>query len=490
MKFLLIFIFSIVGYANLAQSVDSLALTNLSDAVLELQNSELFRNGSLAISIKSVKEGTNIFALNQERSLPSASTLKLVSTATVLSVFGSDFQFQTFLEHDGYIKTDTLFGNIYIRGSGDPSLGSDRFKGYPSASVLLTRWVSAISKAGIRGVKGRIIADDSFFDKRSIADTWIWGDLGNYYGAGVQGLNFNENQYKVKFKPGVEVGDPTTYLGTEPAIPYLAFTNQVTTDEKGSGDQTVLYSDPFGKSILMTGTIPLGFSTYSVKGSIPNPSEYAAFALKEALTSSGIPVMETNVLLTGEVVPALEPKKNLDEYKSPPLKELCLQTNLWSINLYADTFLKQIGKRLTGNSEFDASVKVMTSYWISRNADLRGFFIKDGSGLSPSGSVTTHNLTDILNAANKETTFQDFYKSIAVLGQTGTVRNLGKGTRAAGNVRAKSGSIEGTRAYAGYVTSKTGNLLSFAIIANKYLPGSQRVISDELVRLMTLMAQL
>ena len=121
---------------------------------------------------------------------------------------------------------------------------------------------------------------------------------------------------------------------------------------------------------------------------------------------------------------------------------------------------------------------------------MRGFYIKDGSGLSPSGSVTTGNLTDILNAVNKDAGFPDFYKSIAILGLNGTVRNLGKRTRAAGNVRVKSGSIEGTRAYAGYVTSRSGTLLSFSIIAHKYLPGSNRMVTDELVRLMTLMAEL
>ncbi|WP_221393443.1 D-alanyl-D-alanine carboxypeptidase/D-alanyl-D-alanine-endopeptidase [Dyadobacter sp. NIV53] len=489
MKFLLNLFFIHFCYAGFSQSVDSLALTNFSDAVLELQNSEIFRNGSLAVSLKTVKEGKPVFALNQERSLPSASILKLVSTATVLSVLGGDYRFQTFLEYDGTISGDTLTGNIYIRGSGDPSLGSDRFKGYPIASELVKRWAEAVSKAGIRYIKGQVIGDASFFDRQSLADSWIWADLGNYYGAGVRGLNFNENQYKVKFKPGTEPGDPAAYLGIEPAISYLFFKNQVTTGEKGSGDQTVIYSDPLGNNVLLTGTVPLGFTTFSVKGSIPNPSEYIAFALKETLISFQIPVVGGNEL-SGTPIPLLSPRKILDEYKSPMLRELCLQTNLWSINLYADTFLKQIGKRLTGNSEYDASAKAMSDYWITRRADLRGFFIKDGSGLSPSGSVTVQNMTDILSAVSKETSFNDFYKSIAILGQTGTVRNLGKGTKASGNVRAKSGSIEGTRAYAGYVTSRSGELLSFAIIAHKYQPGSNRVVSEELVRLMALMAAL
>lgn len=473
-----------------AQNIDSTALNNLRDAVLELENSELMRSGSLSVSVKKVKEASHVFALNTERSLPSASTLKLVSTATALAVFGGDFKFQTFLEHDGLIRNDTLIGNLYIHGTGDPSLGSERFKGYPTGIEIISRWTTAVKKTGIRHIKGKIIADASFFDTETIASTWIWGDIGNYYGAGVSGLNFNENLYKIKFKPGADFGDPTTFLGIEPAIPYLTFVNQVTTAEKGSGDQTIVYSSPLGNAVVLTGTIPAGSPVFSVKGSIPNPAEYAAYALKASLLNSAVGVGEDTVPQPGMSAATAGSKTVLDKYESPALRDLCQQTNFWSINLYADALFKQAGKRLAGKSAFDDAAKAITAYWSGKNADLRGFYIKDGSGLSPSGSITTHALTDILNVANKDASFNDFYKSIAVLGMNGTVRNLGKGTKAAGNMHVKSGSIEGTRAYAGYVTSKSGSLLSFSIIAHKYMPGSNRMISDSLVKIMTLMAEL
>lgn len=487
---LLLFCILLACRAVSAQVIDSTGLVRFSDAVLELQNSEFMRSGSLAVSVKAVKEGKNVFALNAERSLPSASTLKLVSTATVLALFGGDFRFQTFLEHDGILRGDTLVGNLYMHGTGDPSLGSDRFKGYPTAPEMISRWVAAVKKAGIKYIKGKVIADASFFDKEAVASTWIWGDMGNYYGAGVQGLNFNENLYRVKFKPGVDPGDPTTVLGTEPAIPYLSFTNQVTTGERGSGDQTIIYSSPLGNNVLLTGTVPAGNAVFTVKGSIPDPAWYTAYALKNALAGSGVVVAEAEDLPGNPNLLTPNPKKIIDEYKSPPLRELCQQANFWSINLFADVFFKQSGKRLSGSSGFDDVATAITGYWSGRGADLRGFYIKDGSGLSPSGSITAGSLTDILNLANKDVSFKDFYQSIAVLGQNGTVRNLGKGSRAAGNMRVKSGSIEGTRAFAGYVNAKSGAMLSFTIIAHKYVPGSNRVISDSLVKLMTLMAEL
>lgn len=488
MKLIYTFLCMLIFFAGKAQPIDSLALTGFSDAVLELQNSELIRNGTLSVSVKSVADKKTIFAINSDKSLPSASILKLVSTATILSVLGGDFRYQTFLEYDGFIMKDTLVGNIYIRGTGDPSLGSDRFKDYLSSSQLIARWTAAIQKAGIKYIKGDVLADASYFDKNTLADSWIWGDLGNYYGAGVSGLNFNDNQYRIKFKPGVGEDDPAAFLGIEPAIPYLTFQNLVATGERGSGDKTVVYGNPLSTNVILTGTVPRGVPTFSVKGSIPDPATYVAYALKQSLANT-IPVIpETVTFKLTKSVMMPGPKKMLDEYKSPPLKEICQQANFWSVNLYADSFLKKAGKMLEGKSDYDDAAKAVTNFWWNRKADMRGFFIKDGSGLSPSGSVTTNNMTDILSLATKEASYPDFYKGIAVLGVNGTVRNLGKGTKAAGNIRAKSGSIEGTRAYAGYVTTKSGAILSFAMIANKYQQESSRTVSEELVRLMTLLA--
>lgn len=480
----------LIAHILKAQPIDSLALTVFSDAVLELQNSELIRNGTLSVSVKSVTDKKTIFAINQEKSLPSASILKLVSTATILSVLGGDFRYQTFLEHDGFFNKDTLIGNIYIRGSGDPSLGSDRFKDYLSGTQLIARWTAAIQKAGIKYLKGDIIADESYFDQNTLADSWVWGDLGNYYGAGVSGLNFNDNQYRIKFKPGADEGDPATLLGIEPAIPYLTFKNLVTTGERGSGDKTIVYGNPLSTHVVLTGTVPRGVPAFSVRGSIPAPGSYVAYAFRQNLAAVIKVIPDTTSFLSPKPVMPIAPRKVLDEYKSPPLRDICQQANFWSVNLYADAFLKKAGKTLEGKSDYDAAVRAVTNYWWNRTADMRGFFIKDGSGLSPSGSLTTNNLTDILSLATREKFYPDFYKSIAVLGVNGTVRNLGKGTKAAGNIRAKSGSIGGTRAYAGYVTAKSGLILSFAIIANKYQQENSRTVSEELVRIMTLLAQL
>lgn len=473
-----------------AQKIDSTALSRLTDATLALQNSELLKNGTLAFCLKSTRDDRTILALNYNRSLPSASTLKLVSTASALSVLGGDFIYKTYLEYDGVIEKDTLKGNLYLRGTGDPTLGSERFKDMPSLTAVVARWEAAIKKAGIKHITGGVLADPTFFDSKALPDSWIWGDLGNYYGAGVQGLNINENSYRLFFRSGKSIGDPAELVKTEPELPNFRFTNKVTTEEPGTGDQVIIYASPMSNEIVLTGTIPRGTSLFTVKGAIPDGAYQAAYLLTQSLKKQSIYTTSEPGIFLATLSKGLYPRKTLDEQTSSPLKQISQQTNWWSVNIFADGLLKTTGKRLEYKSDYDDAVKAIKNYWTSKGVDMQGFFVKDGSGLSPSGSLTVNNLTGILNAMAKDRAYADFYESIAVLGQHGTVRNLGKGTRAAGNVRAKSGSIEGTRAYAGYVTTKSGERLSFAMIAHKYEPEASREISNRLVQLMTLLAEL
>jgi D-alanyl-D-alanine carboxypeptidase/D-alanyl-D-alanine-endopeptidase (penicillin-binding protein 4) len=474
-----------------AQTIDSLALDRLSDAVVELQNSELMRNGVFAFSLKSTQSGQTILGINQEQSVPSASTLKLISTATALSVLGGDYTYPTYLEYDGQVVRDTLRGDLYLRGTGDPSLGSDlnRFEGVPNGGQLLSRWTEAVRRAGIRYVQGQVVADPTIFDDKNLADTWVWGDLGNYYGAGVQGLNFRENLYRISFKAGRNVGDPTEVVKLEPDLSYLKIENRVTTGEAGSGDQVYIYASPLGEQILLTGTVPRGVTSFTVKGAIPRPAYAAAFELTRALKEAGVGVAGAGDVLPRSLAAAV-PRTVIDQYSSPTLRDLAKETNWWSINLYADALLKTAGVKLNGKPDFDKAAEAEADYWRKKGADMRGFFVKDGSGLSPTGSLTAQNLTDVLNVATKDKNFTDFYNSIAILGETGTIRNIGRRTKAAGNVRAKSGSIGGTRAYAGYVTTKQGDRLSFAMIAHKYLPDGSSTVGLRLRELLILLGEM
>lgn len=418
--------------------------------------------GIVSLSVKDCASGEYLLNVNGNKFVNSASTLKLVSTATVIEVLGGGYTFSTELGYSGEIMADQLQGNLYISGNGDPSFGSARWG--TDLNAQLSRFVNAVKMLGVKTVTGDLILMNSDFEKFDIADTWPWNDLGNYYGATPYLLNLNENKFTVFFEAGDAIGTSAKVVNVEPSSSTWKIINQVTTAEVGSGDNVYMYSSPLSNTILMKGTIPLRSRNFSVRGAIPNPPQLLGELLVAEMSKQGIAVggkVTFQSFLSADVKPVLVEK-------SIPLRDLAESCNFFSINLLADSFVKHIGYKQSGNYTYEAGLNSLTEFWKYRGINTDELLIKDGSGLSPSGMVTSSVMCDILNSMEKSINFETFKSTIPQLGTSGTVASIGN--RSNGNVYVKSGSIESTRAYAGYIKTPDGNWLSFMLCINRYHP--------------------
>jgi len=494
MKILIITILKIFIFQT--QSPDSMEVEskkyNIQRKIDSLVNSPFLENGFAGISIKSVNSDKNVIEFNAKKSLIPASTLKLISSATALVSLGEDFKYSTFLEYSGQIKDSVLLGNMIIRGSGDPSLGSWRFKNKPDYKQINENWAKRIKDLGIKEIRGKIFGDGSFFEENVIPDTWVWGDMGNYYGAGAYGLNMNENLYYATFNPGNYL-ESASLVKVSPDLPYYRKINRVFTDKAGTGDQVNIYSSPYQDVLIMQGFVPKGVD-FSVKGSIPDPALFSAYFLQKKLLEFGITVSEAPLSYleaNKKNISYIKPLKTvqIDTVESAPLRDLARECNFHSINLYAETFLKTPSVLMNSGSSLEESVQGLKQIWSTKGVKLNGLSMKDGSGLSPANGISPENMTDILKAMFLEKSFDAFYDSIPIVGVSGTVLGLAKKSKAMGNVRAKSGSIDGARAYAGYFTARNGEMMCFSMMLNKYNSefGSA---TKELEKLMILMVEL
>jgi serine-type D-Ala-D-Ala carboxypeptidase/endopeptidase (penicillin-binding protein 4) len=494
MKLILIAIFKIVYFQS--QATDSLKVISSKEVIQRkidsLANSPFLENGFLGLSIKSVNSDKNIVEFNAKKSLVPASTMKLISSATALMAMGENFTYTTTLEYSGEIKDSVLIGNVFIKGSGDPSLGSWRFKNKPDYKQLTDIWAKKIKDLGIKEIKGRVFGDGSVFDENVVPDSWSWGDMGNYYGSGAYGLNINENLFWATFNPSKYL-EAAPLVKTIPDLPYYGKINRVLTDKANTGDQVNIYSTPYQDVLIMEGFVPAG-ENFSVKGSIPDPALFSAYFLHKKLE-------ELNIKIADSPLSWMEAnKKNInfskpsqtiiiDSLLSPPLKDLARECNFQSINLYAETFLKTPSVLLNLGNSTDAAIKALKQIWQTKNVKLEGLKMKDGSGLSAANGITPNNMTDVLKTMFLEKSFDAFYESIPIVGVSGTVANLGKKSKAVGNVRAKSGSIDGVRAYAGYFTAKNGEMFCFSMMLNKY-NSEYSSATRELEKLMIMMVDL
>ena len=491
---------------SFSQESPSNGLEQLKLEIRNLQNDPDLKHGQLGFVLMEVETG-KVLALNDpDKTLIPASTLKSVTSATALLLLGDAYVFKTYLEYEGIISdSGVLNGNIYIRGGGDPSLGSDRIENIASMKRILTQWVSAIRDVGIREIRGSVIGDGSKYGTAALPDSWQWADIGNYYGAGAHGLNINENSYTLFFSSGSKPGDPTKILRTEPEIPGLIFINEVKSG--GTSDNAFIYGSPYTKERYLRGTIPAGRSEFAIKGSIPDPVWFTANALTSMLVKDGISITNeaTTVRLLGfseenganksGVAPKIcppEKRKILMTYKGPTLAEVVYWLNKKSINLYGEQLLKLIGAEKGRNGSTEEGIRVIEEFWKSKGLDLDGFRMADGSGLSRLNGVTARQMATLLRIVAKSPVAAAFVNSLPIAGDPadpGSLSSLCTGTKAAKNLCAKSGFISQVRSYAGYVNSKSGKQMCFAMIANNFTctPGEMK---KKLERLMVKLGEI
>lgn len=396
------------------------------------------------VSIYAVRSDTGevLMDKNSDLSLMPASCMKIVTTAAALHLLGADHHFETSLEYDGLIDhTHTLYGNIYIRGGGDPCLGSDRLPSALPWQKQIATWADAIQKLGIQNIAGQVIGDATKWEKALAPPSWSWEDLGNYYGAGACALSFHENCYSLFLRPGSTMGENVSILHTDPPL-SLTFHNEMKTGAKLSGDHACIYGSEYSSLQFIRGTIGAAVHEFVIKGAIPDPAASCADLLTQELQARGLHIKQQEMSQQSKRVV-------FHTTHSPSVQEIVHSTLHKSLNLYAEHLLKKMGEVTDNEGSTSAGVKAVIHFLHSKNIDLAGFNMVDGSGLSRKNLVTTKQLVEILLMMKKSPLFPIFFDSLPQKDHL---------------IRAKSGSLSLVKGYAGY----TGNVV-FAILINHCL---------------------
>jgi len=438
-------------------------------AINKLKYDSYLKNASLSILVVDLKSGEIIGSLNPQLSVKPASTLKLVTSAAALDLFGPNYKFKTEVGYIGKIDTVNrkLIGDLIIKGYGDPTLGSSYFESTDKLQYL-RYWLAAIKKLGIDTIKGRLIADDSFF-QYDVPATWTWEDIGNYYGAGPSGLTIHDNMYTIHFKTGSAVGSKTVITKINPLIPGMTFKNYVTAANIRS-DKSYIYGTPYTYNRVIRGRLPRNKSDFKVKGAMPDPALYAAIELDSLLLGEGIIVAEniTTVRILSKTIDYSHFQVVSTIY-SPPLAQIIQKLNYKSINLFAEQLLVQIGKKLGDIENTEDAADLLENYWVSKGMDSDGVSFFDGCGLSAYNIINASQMLYVLDYMHdKSPNFDAYYQSLPVSGESGTLKYVCDNTPASGKIHAKSGSLKKVRCYAGYTTSASGRELGFAFLANNF----------------------
>jgi D-alanyl-D-alanine carboxypeptidase/D-alanyl-D-alanine-endopeptidase (penicillin-binding protein 4) len=450
-----------LAQASLAHDIDRI----LADPRLD--------GAGVGVLVRDARSGEVLYAHRRADRLVPGSNAKLVTSVAAMEVLGPDYRFETSVDAVGRRVGPLLSGDLHLRGGGDPTMQAADY------DALAAR----VAELGVRTVTGRLVADDTAFDARRLGSSWGWDDEPFAYAAQVSALTVaadpvgDAGSITVETRPGSGAGGrPQARL--VPDTPYVTVLNQATTGPAGSAESISVERRHGTNTILVTGSIPAGSAPTPALSSVWEPTGYAAAVFRDALSRHGVRVL--GMTATGATPASARP---IASRRSMPLSLLLTPWLKLSNNGIAEVLTKAMGRAVSGQGTWPAGVRAVTDAVRRLGADIVPGALADGSGLTTNDLLTPSQISDLLIAVQSRPWFPIWFAALPVAGMPdrlvgGTLASRMRGTRAMGNVHAKTGTLNGVSALSGYVTDADGEPLVFSIMENNLLSAAPKDLED------------
>ncbi|PCK21174.1 D-alanyl-D-alanine carboxypeptidase/D-alanyl-D-alanine-endopeptidase [Bacillus pumilus] len=432
------------------------------------------------ISVRDTSDTSLLYEHQADIRLTPASNMKLLTSAVALDLLGETHTFPTDVWMDGSIQKKTLYGNLYLRGTGDPTLLEEDFAAL----------AKQVKKAGIHTIRGQLVADDTWYDDTRYSIDLPWSDEDQYYGAQISALTASPNRdydagtIILEVQPGKKAGQKAAF-DIIPKTDVVRVINRVKTVPEGEKKKISFKRSHGTNEITLTGTIPLKASSSRQWVALWEPTTYALDLMKHALNAEGIQVK--GPLKTKQV-----PKKatKIASHSSMPLSELLVPMMKLSNNTHAEILLKELGKRVKNKGSFEKGLDVMNDRLPAFGIDPSLTVLRDGSGISPINLVSANQFTFFLTNIQKEKWFKTYVNALPLAGASermvgGTLRNRLKEPATLEKVRAKTGSLSTVSTLSGYMETQSGKTLAFSILLNHLIDDEKgKEIEDRIVSIL------
>jgi len=489
----------LAALALVAGSPAHAAAPRLAQAVDRILGAPALAHTSFGIEVLDLGTKRVIYQMNGEKFFKPASTTKVLTEGTTLALLGGGYRFTTPVYRTGAVAADgTLDGDLVLVASGDPNLSqrirpdgtlafenedhsydaSKDTKAVPGDPLAVLRDLARqIAASGIKAVTGRVVVDASLFPEDG-------AESGT--GAFVSPIVVNDNLIDTMVTPGAVGSAPA--ITVSPVTPYATFTNKATTGAKGS-DNTLNFDDVVDDAgnhrVTIVGSVPAGDPPTLYAYRVPTPARFAEVALTLALQQAGVKIADAPRDATFDrraYSATYVPANVVAEHVSLPLREDVRVTLKVSDNLHASMMPYLWGALVA---------KVAPSAALQAGFDKERAFIAS-AGLDPGQASQTDGLggggayftpdfmVHYLAWAQKQPWYADFYRGLPILGEDGTLFNIANDLPARGLVHAKTGTwgegnaltrggIITAKGLVGYVTTRSGRKVAFALYLNDML---------------------
>ena len=449
-----------------------------------------FKHALFGIEFYSLDKSKVVYSINGDKLFTPGSTTKLLTEGTALSLLGADYRFRTRVYRTGRVDEEgALDGDLILVASGDPNLsgrlrddgtlafenedhsydGDPNTRAVPGDPLLVIRRLAQqVKDKGIKKIRGNVIVDASMFREGA-------RELGT--GVVMSPIVINDNIIDVVVTPGPSEGAAIAFTSS-PATSYVTFVNRAKTGRADSEPDIRFTANPSGpetQNVTIAGSFPAGKSPILFKYIVPSPTRFAQYVFTEALKEKGIAIetqpgfRDLNLLAQSYV-----PEQMIAEHVSPPLKEEIKVTLKVSQNLHASItplVLAAILAPKTERTGFDLEKDLL----VKAGLDPMGAQQADGAG--GNAHFSPEFMVNYLTYMSRQKDFQVFYDALPILGKDGTLFDIQTQSPAAGSVHAKTGTFSVLdplnrrvlvtgKGLAGYMTTKKGEKLAFAIYIN------------------------
>ncbi len=491
--------FSILTASRPAPQEDSPIVHTTQSLVDSIGSAEPMRSSLLGVLAVKGNSDT-LVSYNPHRKLMPASNNKLVTTGIAMLQLGPDWQYATSLQTNAEIRNGELAGDLYIVGSGDPTIGAE-YEGTPGLEETFAGWKAILDSLGIQRISGKIIGDGRFFDGESIPESWEIFDLGYDYFGSCEALNVYENIVRLRIPSGTAPGKRIRGIAADkPQLPWLSVMSEAFGE---NGQSNRLYAIP---SILrpfavVRGTLGVKHKDSCLEINNSYPAYTCAELFHDYLVKNGVPTgggyadigpcgnVRSDLRKSDEGPQAQTSLTVLGSTESIALKQIIADCNRESDNFYAEALLRTVGKSITGSSGYNSCTAARDSV-LSRLGltASEGYELVDGSGLSRHNYASPEFFVRFLSAMRNTPVYREYLESLPQPG-AGTLKPRIKDEpdSVKNKVFMKSGSFGGTICFSGYILAEDGNpdnTIVFSIMSNNVTgPASrQYLILESIIR--------
>ncbi|MDO8291421.1 MAG: D-alanyl-D-alanine carboxypeptidase/D-alanyl-D-alanine-endopeptidase [Gallionella sp.] len=405
----------------------------------------------VAIEVREARARRPLISLNATRPMNPASTMKLLTTYAALDMLGPVYNWKTEAYLDGELKDGVLYGNLVLKGYGDPKLTLEQF----------WLWLRELRARGLHEIRGDLVLDRSFFELPPHDPAAFDNDPVRAYNVGPDALLLNFNTLRLRYLPD---GNGMKII-SEPPLDGVKLDNRLVPQSASkpsrnncdNWDDSVIVQ-PDGDSVVLQGGYPGECGEREQHLSVMPHTRYveAVFrALWQELGGS-LKGKQRDGVAGGNA-------QLFSTHHSEPLSAVIRDINKFSNNVMARQLFLTLGAAASDEAQekpvftnIERSTRAVQGWLQKQQLDFPELVLENGAGLSRNERISAAHLAQLLQHAAAHPLSAEFEASLPILGVDGSVKKRLRESAAASHAHLKTGTLEGVKTLAGYVRTQGG----------------------------------